>query len=883
MSASATDNPTPLSSAPASLKSVDAGTLELGVESAWTRDNTFVTGETGSESVRAEPPTNGHSTLLDIDQLPSGTIPGAFDVPPVNRPLSVADKDKLEKHSPSIRGGASSVAMSLSPPLGQPDVAYPKIGLLDSLQYQRARVANPEIRAHTPRLTEVFDWADSPNDEELGEVPEFPTQAPNRDQRNAVSATSTPRIATELKGKEVDPLEKNKGTNTNPPKDWLAQWSEFDEGMAEANCPGPDDSDESLKNLWDDENRRGSIQIQNLALRRFRKIARDELNDQANVVDELRERVRELEILVIQSQTREDEARKQVSEAHRAPTISIQQMTDEKRGPPAPEMNSQRTGKHPVNLGGKPPAESLHRFQRASSVLPAGSSVKRAMTGPLHDANDPGPDDSQSSSDSSSDDDEESSTESDEVSKPPKGKRQRERSPRTKALTPEFGVDFLAMEPESEHDSDSADTKRLKRRARREYRAKLNLLKYQQGFIKNEPPFIYNGEANATTFKKWVREVREWKDRAQLTTGQSLRMLGKYLSGQAYRFFERDILDLRKGYSLTEFFEQLFDYVFPPDFRMQQRQRFLDCRQDGKQSVRDYLRRLRDLADMAGDVDDREIVRQFWTNCKPYLKASLVDKGYEPNTVSLEVIEKKTLRTERAFIENSRDPSILLALNPTAAASVINQPSGYERRAGRDRDQPHRRRDRRERTSSLSANAISNSRPHQPKPRSSNPSHPVHDRPKKSADEIRRLRERDLCFECEQKGHMAKDCPRRHKLPYRPGTKLDSLRSSAVGVTSADIRTAAIEEGVVRGLYGMAIQVSTNPELDDARHSLVVERSLALLRLAVPLPTDELVDPIYDPFALDRFTLDHWGGPDTYLLSDKHNYDSYIVYYDQLS
>ncbi|KAG2738352.1 hypothetical protein P692DRAFT_20758748, partial [Suillus brevipes Sb2] len=163
--------------------------------------------------------------------------------------------------------------------------------------------------------------------------------------------------------------------------------------------------------------------------------------------------------------------------------------------------------------------------------------------------------------------------------------------------TNDFEIDFISLEPESDHASDSSEIKRSKCRARREYRAKLNLMKYQQNFIKNEPPFTYNGEANATTFKKWVREVRDWKDRAHLSTGQSLRMVGKYLGGQAYRFYERDILDLHKGYSLTEFFEQLFDYVFPPDFRMQQRQRFLECKQDPKHSVRDYLRRLRNIAD----------------------------------------------------------------------------------------------------------------------------------------------------------------------------------------------------------------------------------------------------------------------------------------------
>ncbi|KAG1799667.1 hypothetical protein EV424DRAFT_1267612, partial [Suillus variegatus] len=108
--------------------------------------------------------------------------------------------------------------------------------------------------------------------------------------------------------------------------------------------------------------------------------------------------------------------------------------------------------------------------------------------------------------------------------------------------------------------------------------------------------------------------------------------LGKYLGNQAYRFYERDILDLRKEYTLTEFFEQLFDYLFPLDFCMQQCQRFIECKQDTKLSVRDYLHQLQNIADMVGNINEREMVRQFWMNCQPYIRALLVDKGYEPNT-----------------------------------------------------------------------------------------------------------------------------------------------------------------------------------------------------------------------------------------------------------
>ncbi|KAG1839462.1 hypothetical protein DFJ58DRAFT_845706 [Suillus subalutaceus] len=206
--------------------------------------------------------------------------------------------------------------------------------------------------------------------------------------------------------------------------------------------------------------------------------------------------------------------------------------------------------------------------------------------------------------------------------------------------------------------------------------------------------------------------------------------LCKYLGGQPYRFFERDILDLKKGYSLTEFFEQLFDYIFPPDFRMLQCQKFLDCRQDGKFTVRDYLRRL------------------------------------------LDTIEKKALCTERAFLENSRDPNVLLALNPTAAAGIASQSARNE----------------------------------------------------------------------------------------RPQSKVSNLQVHSVTVTDTDIRAAAIEEGVAHGLYGMAVSLDEPSEFDAAKRLIVISRSLALLRLAVPLPTDELHDPLYDPYGKDQSSFKPtWG------------------------
>lgn len=124
----------------------------------------------------------------------------------------------------------------------------------------------------------------------------------------------------------------------------------------------------------------------------------------------------------------------------------------------------------------------------------------------------PEPGDGDSGSDpTDSGDDDLTSSDSEEETKTakPSGKS----LPRESNSFNDLEIDFLALKPELDHNSNSADVKRLKRRSRREYQARLNLLKYQQNFIKNEPPFTYNGDANTTTFKNGLEKYE---------TGQSM-------------------------------------------------------------------------------------------------------------------------------------------------------------------------------------------------------------------------------------------------------------------------------------------------------------------------------------------------------------------------
>ena len=134
--------------------------------------------------------------------------------------------------------------------------------------------------------------------------------------------------------------------------------------------------------------------------------------------------------------------------------------------------------------------------------------------------------------------------------------------------------DIFRHEPESNHSSDPKGTKHRKHEKRHCHRVKLNALKYHQSFLKNEPPFKYGGEVQARTFKKWCQEVHSWIKDGHLGHKCGICQSGKYLTGKAYKFFKQDILQKGIKYTLMDYFVALFDYIFPADFHMQQRDKF---------------------------------------------------------------------------------------------------------------------------------------------------------------------------------------------------------------------------------------------------------------------------------------------------------------------
>ncbi|KAG1865051.1 hypothetical protein DFJ58DRAFT_724598 [Suillus subalutaceus] len=158
----------------------------------------------------------------------------------------------------------------------------------------------------------------------------------------------------------------------------------------------------------------------------------DEFTEKCHEVDNLQERVRELERLVTQSQTREEMSKLQGEKAHLSPILK------------------------------DPGIDNVARVQETTNH------VKRAIIG--DDPSDLEPSDSSSESD---DDSEKSSTESsdEELRQKPVKKENRKTSPSRKQeadedFSDDLNAKLLSMEPESDHDSDTVENKRAKRAAR---------------------------------------------------------------------------------------------------------------------------------------------------------------------------------------------------------------------------------------------------------------------------------------------------------------------------------------------------------------------------------------------------------------------------------
>ena len=85
--------------------------------------------------------------------------------------------------------------------------------------------------------------------------------------------------------------------------------------------------------------------------------------------------------------------------------------------------------------------------------------------------------------------------------------------------------------------------------------------------------------------------------------------------------------------TITRFYDELFNYCFLVDYRMQLRRTLAHCHQNEK-SVAEYTHELTELFNMIGDIPEHDQVLKFWNGSRPIIQKGLWWDTLNPETLS---------------------------------------------------------------------------------------------------------------------------------------------------------------------------------------------------------------------------------------------------------
>ena len=154
-------------------------------------------------------------------------------------------------------------------------------------------------------------------------------------------------------------------------------------------------------------------------------------------------------------------------------------------------------------------------------------------------------------------------------------------------------------------------------------------------------------------------------------------ILSHYLTGKVYEFYVRKVLRDPYRWHLPEFFQELFNYCFPVDFRITQRQKLQHCYQNN-QKVKDYVYKLDELWTMIGEMDEHTQVHKLWFGLRKEIQHDLWCEKLNPEISTLEDMITAAEIIEIAQSVTSETSGKGHTKTTTAICSTAATPNGGE-------------------------------------------------------------------------------------------------------------------------------------------------------------------------------------------------------------
>ena len=224
---------------------------------------------------------------------------------------------------------------------------------------------------------------------------------------------------------------------------------------------------------------------------------------------------------------------------------------------------------------------------------------------------------------------------------------------------------------ESNHSNENRRRRRDNRHGRHKSKRRRSHSKSRsKTLIKPIAPKEYNGQADARAYYRFVRESEAYLRDGKVRGSRRVFLLSYYLTGKAYDFYTQKVSSNEDEWTLRQFYDELFNYCFPVDYRMQLRKSLARCHQNDK-NIAEYTHELQELFNMIGDVPERDKVLKFWNGVRPVIQKGLWRDCLNPETSSWDrVIAQAEIIEISENVAERRDRRVNTA--STSGGSVNN-------------------------------------------------------------------------------------------------------------------------------------------------------------------------------------------------------------------
>lgn len=344
-------------------------------------------------------------------------------------------------------------------------------------------------------------------------------------------------------------------------------------------------------------------------------------------------------------------------------------------------------------------------------------------------------------------------------------------------------------------------------------------------------PKEYNGAADSRAYYRFLTEGAAYVTDGKVAPDRQVFILSYYLTDKAYDYYTQKVALNNDQWTLTSFFEGLFNYCFPLSFRSDQRKRLRRTFQNDK-TVSAYVHEIEEIFNLIGNITQRDKIIKLWDGLKPSIQQGLWKDHYNPETSSwdevvdhAETIEMAENVTHAKLNRPSNIPEIRNR-NRTAGSAEPTRRSHEQTRGRMGVKRPHHQpvnrghgnRFRtptappRQATFTRGTSNYSRGSSAQPRaftPRTNNGSETAWSsvsrnmrgsRPPLSDKEQAELVAAGKCFICKEAGHMSRNCPKNNhvkstntKPPGVPNYNIEFAEESAYDSSESDSSDDEVE------------------------------------------------------------------------------------------